>query len=486
VSRADDRLVDVELVEADEADEADAPDPTRSRRSGTVAVPRRVWVSAAAVAAVGVISIGAVQVVEQAAVDARLAEADGLSASLAEPLVEAWRTDDGEALGVAAGTLLVQTTSRLGDDAVTALDLVTGDVRWTQPGRCQAAVTPADGVVPFPGAARVPELRPDDVLMCVHDSGERPAGGPAGTVTTHDPSTGAVAHTIPLDDVTTYASSVIGTDLVTAGTDGDGRVRAGRWSLRTGERLWDFHSPDTLAAGVDPATGVIFAVSVDEVLVEAGPRKVSLDSATGLPRDDPDDVGRSFPWGPVPLPDGATAVGTFDPDGSTRITVEEADGSTRFTTEGLLLPPAAVDDGTGPPTVLTMDPANGGMVALEAASGRERWRSVVPVGDRAVLSGMVLVTDGSRTTALDLQTGEIRWKSDSTISTSSVMITDGRRVLAVEDLGDGPDLVARDVETGEPAWSIDSPAGSAALRLLPDGTVLATGATDLVALRPPT
>jgi hypothetical protein len=45
--------------------------------------------------------------------------------------------------------------------------------------------------------------------------------------------------------------------------------------------------------------------------------------------------------------------------------------------------------------------------------------------------------------------------------------------------------VARDVLTGRVAWSVPSPVRATGLRQLPDGTVLAVGATQVVALRPP-
>jgi outer membrane protein assembly factor BamB len=488
VTRPDD-LVEVELVE-DERRESAVPVPRVSWRSRAAAVPRRVWVTAAGLVVAGTTTVGVVGVVERAVVEARLAGTDGLSASLDRPLVEAWRTDGDHAIGYADGVVLVQGSPRLGGETVAAVDALTGDVRWTQPGQCQAALADPEPAAPFVDAWRVLRSDAGDVLMCRHDTVGPPSPDhPAATVTTHHPSTGALLHTITLDEVSTRTIATLGADLVSAGTEPDGRVRAGRWSLRTGERLWDYRSPDAPAADFPAGDGVGFSVAHDAVTVQAGSWEVRLDPATGAPLDDSDATApagaRPFPWGPVPLPDGATATGSYDPDRSARITVEDADGTTRFSVEGFLLPAPAVDDGTASSIVLTMEPGTGAMIALDAGSGEERWRTPVQVGDRVVLSGLLIVTDGSRTTAVDTRTGDIRWESETTVTSNWTVVTDGRRVLTVDGSDTGAVLVARDVRTGEPAWTADSPVGSADLRRLPDGTVLATGTTGVVALRPP-
>ena len=88
-----------------------------------------------------------------------------------------------------------------------------------------------------------------------------------------------------------------------------------------------------------------------------------------------------------------------------------ADGGEPATVPGIV-PPLAVDDGSVPGAVVAIDverTGSWGLGVVELDSGEWRWTSEADGAGVAVLSGVVLVSDGSRTTALDARTGEQRW-----------------------------------------------------------------------------
>lgn len=488
MDRAGHRAVEVELVEDDPdgadaraAARADAPDPGPRRRAR---LPRGVRWGLVALAVVVVGTTTVTDRLESAAVDARLADVDGLSASLARPPVEAWRAPGDSVLGVVRGTVVAQGA---GGRGTVGIDAAGGEVRWTQPDGCQMVAVGGAPALPWTTPL---EDRPDDLVLCLESpvaagpAGAEGAAVPSRTAHVLDPVTGDVLRCLdlgPLSSVTT-----VGSDLLALGIAPDAHAEAARWSLLTGERRWSYRSPDV----VPPHDSWGSTVDAAVVQLDIGPWSLTLDAATG------ERIGRQRTRAVTPrvlddtveVGDGATATSSFDGRGRATTTVRAADGTARAVFPGLLARPT-VDDGSAGEVVLVVRSQRRGeppgIVGVDAATGTTAWRSVAPVGRAAVVQGVALVDGDGGVRAVDATDGEPLWRTPPGAAGSGRgMVTDGRRVLTVETGAQGDALTARDLAAGTVAWTAPVPVADAVLVLLPDGTVVATGSGELVALRP--
>ncbi len=501
MSRPVERLLEVELLEDglepgpdDRGARQDAPPPAaRVRRRGW-------WAAAAGLVALAVTGTDVVDHVRDARLDHRLAGVAGLSAALDRPLIEAWRVPGTGVAGVIGATVLVRAAGTRG---VLGVDPATGTVRWSREGACeQVPVGPATGDPASGEPASIDRAsvdatatdrgltdRPDDLVLCVEQlSTGGVDDGHVLPLAAHvlDPATGVVLRTIDLGPRTSYAT--VGSDVVTLGIAEDGHAEAARWSLLTGEQRWAYRSPEMLP----PTDGWGSSIDATVVQLDLGPWTLTLDAGSGrrIPRIPPRELVREPTWGPLRLADGATAVSRPDAARSAETVVRERDGSTRATVPGLLVLPT-LDDGSVPDRLYVVrgdDPARPLQIAgIDPATGATRWTVTTPTGRAAVVQGLLLVRDDGGVTALDARTGTLRWTStaDDAPRSGGSLVSDGRRVLIVEGVPRNPRLVARDVVSGEVVWSGPHPGDGAAPALLPDGTVVAVGSGELVALRPP-
>jgi hypothetical protein len=471
-------LIEVELLE--DGQEADV-EAASEWRPLAARVPGRVWAVVAGLAAVGVAGWTVAGVFEERAIDARLAKVDGVSVPLADPLAPVWRVPGGEVLAAVGDTVLVRDADR---DEVRAVAVVDGNVRYSRTGSCE--LVPGDAAGTGAADVRVREAGDDELLLCVEAAGaEAERMARPATARVHDPSTGALLRSIELGPVAT--SRPVGTDVVSIGVAADGHVVAGRWSLLTGDPVWSYRGPSPV-----PRTDN-WDSSMDETSIRfrLGGWSLALDTATG------ERVGRArfgavrsveARWGPTPLLDGGTATSRFTA-GGTETTVLEPDGRERFTVPGFMLTPV-VDDGTVSGTLLVVRPdvsrRSQTLAALDAVDGTTRWVSTAPVGQIALVQETVVVRDRDGLTALGAVDGAVRWAARAAdgAGTGRGMVTDGRRVLTLDTVGAGAGITARDLRTGAPVWSSRAPVDDGYLTLLPDGTVLALGSGDLVAMRP--
>ncbi len=487
------RLVEVELVEDDALDE---PPVRETRRLGPlvahllVSVPRRAWILLAGLVVLGLVSWLLAERAAVAARDARLARTERLSVSLAQPLRPVWRTPGTGVVGTVPGAVLVGLPA---DTGTAALDVDTGQQRYTVPGMCMLA-----SEEPAPGRLAAATEGGDDLLMCVTGQTQPgwtfDAGGAVGqgtTVNVHDPVEGDLLRSLDMQG--RGFPWVLGLDAVSVGRDPVGHVLVDLWSLRSGERMWSYRSAEPVP--VDDVTGWGMTRDEGTLHLTAGAWSASLDVDTGR------DTGSPLPggagrWGPVgwdvELPDGGHAAVRMDPEGIRESTVTDADGRELFTAAGEVLVPL-VDDGTAEGSLLlaTTTSTDDRLEALDGTTGRTEWSVTAPPGELAVLSGSVLVRHGAGLVALDASTGAVRWENTHDTSTDSGwgMVTDGLRVLTVEPAGQGRSLVARDVDTGEQVWRRPLPTARdgafTTLTQLPDGTVvLHDGQEQLVVLRP--
>ncbi|GAA2719161.1 outer membrane protein assembly factor BamB family protein [Cellulomonas aerilata] len=476
------RRVDVELVEDVEAPEVapvPPPPPLLTR------VPRRVrWVVASAV----VLAVAATTVTDRladAAVDARLDGVAGLSVPLDRSLPVAWQLPGTAVLGAIGGTLVVRDSA---PDRTLGVDAVTGTVRWERDGPCD--VVPV-GTRPPPALVQAVRLedRPDDVLLCVDPAGPRDAAGsddgrPTRTARVLDPATGDLLRSIDVDGGGSLAT--VGADLVRVDVAPDNHGEVTRWSLTTGRPRWSHRTPDVLP----PSDSWGSYVDDEVVRLDIGPWSLTLDARTGrrVERVPPSPLGTGVTLGPVALPDGLQATSRLDREGGTRTTVAAAGGRVRATFAGLVLSPS-VDDGSAPDLVVVTRSGRGdppALVGVDPADGTTRWTADVPPTQVLVVAGLLVVRDDAGALALDARTGRPRWRSTGGggATFAEGMVTDGRRLLTVDAGPDGPVLVAREVASGTVAWTRPAPEGTDGLTQLPDGTVVLVGSDELVALRP--
>jgi outer membrane protein assembly factor BamB len=296
-----------------------------------------------------------------------------------------------------------------------------------------------------------------------------------------DPADGEVLRCVdlgPLGDVTTVGSDVLG-----VGIAGDAHAEAGRWSLLTGEREWSYRSADVMP----PSDSWDSSIDASVVRLDIGPWSLSLDAETGerIPGRRPRVLGARDVPGSVSLPDGSTASSRFSASGPPTTTVRAPDGSDRATFPGLLVIPAVDDGSAGDLVLVVRAPRRGeppGIVGVDPSTGESPWESAAPVGRVAVVQGVLLVDGDHGISAHDPRTGAVRWEATAPRPADG-MVTDGSRVLTLETGPDGALLTARDVVTGTLAWTTPAGVADPSLALLPDGTVVAAGAGELVALR---
>ncbi|GAA2723057.1 outer membrane protein assembly factor BamB family protein [Cellulomonas aerilata] len=489
MQRSSDRFVEVELVEDDADDEVTDPgraqDEGRAPRWTMPHLPREFWATVVVALAVGASGVAVGRLGVERMRSAELAGVDGLSASLAEPLREAWR---------APGTGLVTTTDDVvvhwsaDTGGVVATDLDDGATRYSVPGSCRLVPTDGDGAPPFVSVRLAYRAGPQDALLCLDDDGA--GGGPFDaretTARVVDLATGETRQTFAM--LAGGSWIVVAGDVVSVGLDHDGRAVAGRWSLTTGERRWAYQGTEVAPR---PSDGSGFTTSERTIGLEVGGLSVTLDLETGAETEpdvlDDDDIEAMSQR--VDLPDGRSLEYHLALSGGVRTTVHPPGGGEPVTVDGFVLAPS-VDDGSVPDAVTVQDfDTRGGTPELslvDLATGEPRWTVTDVHGTGGVLSGVVLMAGPERITAFDAGTGELRWESpvDDLSFTGSDLVTDGRRVLVLERKGADVELVARDVRTGEREWASQVPTPGAALVPLPDGTVLAVGSSELVALRP--
>ncbi|GIG29085.1 hypothetical protein Cma02nite_16850 [Cellulomonas marina] len=448
---------DEDLGPDDEAATGTAARGARRRWPGTWG--RRLLV-VATVLAVGTWAV--VDRVEERREAARLAAVDGLSVTLAAPLVPAWQVPGDVVAGSGDGVVLLAART---DGATTAVDLRTGEVLFTERARCR-----------FPDGEEAAAVEDDAaggpaLVVCVQGPTSRVGGT---TVTVREARTGALVRDVAWD----ARSPVVATAglLVAVLPEPAGQTTVTASSVRTGEPRWSFVLAGTTtpgSAGVGPAAG-----STIPLLTPTG--TVSLDVRTGRP----------VPGlrGARPLPAGGLA--RPDQDGAAMTTtVLDDEGDPRFTVPGTVLA-VTVDDGTGGHVLHTVrrSPDSDGLVltTVDAGTGDVRWTAAPPAmtpSPPAVLDGRVLVPTLRGVVALDAATGATAWALPTTAGPGQVdgMATDGRRVLQVEpDPGGRPLLVARDVRDGTVVWTAapppsDAPAAPLTTSVLADGSVLVTG-----------
>lgn len=181
------------------------------------------------------------------------------------------------------------------------------------------------------------------------------------------------------------------------------------------------------------------------------------------------------------------APGTAPPAAPTTgalVALDGATGGERWhvpTAAPISSPPAVVDG------VVYARADDGAVLAVDAETGRERWRSaavvppigpdlsVPPIAAPAVAAGLVYAVGGAVVRALDAATGEERWRTAMDAVNLGTPVVDGTTLLLVSDRLGGQ-IAALDAATGEVRWSV----GIAADRALVPAPATADGVVFMV------
>ena len=126
---------------------------------------------------------------------------------------------------------------------------------------------------------------------------------------------------------------------------------------------------------------------------------------------------------------------------------DDGEGGTPTVAEGLVFAAAGLD---------SSDEAARALIALDAATGAERWRRKSPEGETlygpAVRDGVAyIVAEDSTVVAVDAQSGELRWTADTGAPNDALPSIWDRLVFVGTT---GGSLQAFDIETGIQAWEV--------------------------------
>lgn len=195
-----------------------------------------------------------------------------------------------------------------------------------------------------------------------------------------------------------------------------------------------------------------------------------------------------------PLPGGNAeqAVGAVDAGAKLEIVWRKGFGEKVKRGRYMTAPPVAADG-----KVFVMD-ADGRVVALDARSGAQLWRTGTNAGDNkrdklgfgggvAYADGKLYVVSGHRQVLqLDAGTGAVGWRTKTSEAIHGAPTVAGGRVFAVAI---DNTLLTFDLATGEPSWTYQALAESARIlaasspAVSGDTVVAAFGSGELVALR---
>jgi len=459
----------VELVEAD-APLVDVPAPRPSwlrRHAG--------WGAAAAAVLVAVlVAVQTSSATHDRARVAALATVPGVLAPLDGTLDVAWRLDFEHSSAIWSGPadgVLVSGASQQGGFVLLGTDVSDGSKLWTMP------VTPDPG--PNAWAWCLPVgTGASAVAVCTagNNSGLWQVTAPDRVLWVVAPRTGRVLaqRTLPM---TAQIAALDGHLLVAEPADDDHwRVQA--TDAVTGAAAWTYTS-ERVEGGAHVLDSPQLTPVQDGVLLVVPGHMWSIGGDGHLVASVAD--GDETWW--TGLRAGAAMGFTEQGDAGYRSTVVLADGSRFASTEAELT--VYPDDGSDPDLFFTTDRADGGsLVARSALDGSVVWRSGVAPNSAVLVGGTLYAGTSGALVALDAASGDQRWRTavDHPVAQLS---TDGRYLAATDGSSEVDVYGMRD---GTRAWSIDlrdvlhtETLGSVGfygatrflLASLPDGTVVA-------------
>jgi hypothetical protein len=454
-------------VELDEPDVLDEREPSTSLLPAWLRRHLLPVAGAAALLALGLVSAQSALDTHERDRLAYLADVPGVLSPLHDPPGELWQWAPAAGSLVAgdtAGRWAIGARYHTGGVDLRGTDPDTGAVLWSVPFSLDAALPPG-GRSEFPSVwVRCTPLSTTDDgprAVCAAEVSSAPSTGRATPLLVLDPTRGTVLASPTVAPGSLW--SVAGSHLVVATplADDGGGVR---WVLTasdptTADVVWRRTTPvvpqvHEVHVGGDVIRSEAELTSDDGRVLLTDSGHAWLYGADGTARGDVTvatdgwaELARSdtlvwAPWQTLAVP--AAVLVTDD---GTRVAVGERPAR------------LAVDDGTAPGVVLLSDDVDGRrgrggvtLVARDATTGDELWRTEGTSGDPLLVDGTVFVARGADVLAQDARTGELRWRAG--IGSAPVYLgTDGTLVIVVTanqtlrglDLADGRPARAADV-----------------------------------------
>lgn len=495
--RSPDAVVGVEMVEMVEATEPDDAPPDRTARSADAArrparrrALRRLGIAVIAVLVLAAVVVNVADARRDAARREALADLGWVMPAMDGPLDEVWRAPGGSILTQADG--VVVTRSDDSDTTLRAVETATGTVLWERENaneECWPVLDEA-GQGPIP---RLAVSRPE-MLMCIPfdafgSDGTPPAEGASIPVAFVDLGTGAVQGRVTVDGQL-VGQAEAGGEMLLISRRVEGAVGVLRVDPRSGRVAWTWTSGPRVLPVQAPGSWTWSLDEDGDVLQIDGVRSVAVSVDDGAEAE------------PGPGPRGGTWTDTFRmasgqvvaavhdlTTAGVRIDVLEADGTTRFEVDGS---PWRIwfDDGSLPDSVVVQQEHVAGALVEDVAltsfdldTGEERW-SVPDSYSQPVflLEGTAIVAAESTVGALDAVAGEWLWLHPAAGDMAFDPLTDGEVVLVPVSDG-GRALAALDLRTGEERWRMPVPADAFGAHVAHDGTLLVTTGSEVVAYR---
>lgn len=194
--------------------------------------------------------------------------------------------------------------------------------------------------------------------------------------------------------------------------------------------------------------------------------------------------GETTGWGPLLVVDDAVYASRWRFDGgSDLLALDAASGEERWRVPvpGRLFAAPLLADGSlyvgDDPFTVTVSAASpvAALRALDPATGAERWRAagvVDPLGPPAVFADLLVVRSLAETAAFDAATGRRRWSGALGLEVPVV----GDAILVYE--GNPAGLFAVEAATGEDRWTIAPPRAALRPVAISGGLLFAAGGDD--------
>ena len=460
---------DADVEDAGWADAGDAEPGAHTRRDTAAehraarraTRHRRRTVAGIAAAAVLVAGVNVVEAAREQRRNELLAALPGTVAGLAEPLTVSWETTVVPTDGIAHDLVIsAEGAGRLGE--LVAIDVATGERRWSVPRGSSGTADWCEGGI---GTLEEP------LVLCWRNASVLPGvvGAEAFVsprLVVLDAADGSIVAE-HVRDVPAAGHGVVDGDLVAATRDGSS-VRVVRLDPVTLEERWSVDLP-LVAQLVDGSFSAFLRVD-DHGVVLTGPTTVVLDADDGSTlaewHVDPDAPGVST-WVTTQILTGADVVTTDRGFAAWDQVVDGVrgpvgrwyapDGTPGPAIEGFLAEPE-VTDGSAPDVVLLRDAAGTELSGVDVTTGEVRW--TVEMGTHVLLrrEGEVVVAEVDGLRALDLTSGEERWRVvtpglDPAVGT----VTDGRQVVVAVRDGGRWVLQAVELDDGRTIWTAAAP-----------------------------
>ncbi|MDO8108092.1 PQQ-binding-like beta-propeller repeat protein [Isoptericola sp. b441] len=396
-----------ELIEVELDDEPPGSTPRgRPRRPWSL----RRWGGLAAVLAVLATAASAATATDSASRAGR-GGLLGFTTDLSVPRHILWEISDEDVLGLAGGNVLLLSRTGTG---VRAARLQDGSTAWrVDAGFCQPIGSTG---------TRDPATPQRVVCQDVTD----PFGGPMHTQVV-DAATGATLVTLPAGGGAALGDLWVDVEPDSPGGAG---VTVSVWSLRDGKPRWSRHYDVDLSGG--------YGLSESALIVGEGSTAVAIDLTTGAVHPGAS-AGQTVAT--VEAPGGITITATWV-DGSMRLSALDPTGATLWAKEDAFYVASGAEDPAARSVLVVEAMDNGELVALDAATGRELWRS--STGRMLVHVPGVVAVDGTPGRVLDDRTGQTLWVPSA--GEHLVAVSD-RELVLVRSVTDD-ELVVRDLRDG--------------------------------------